>query len=101
MFNLANYGISAVHYNRGHSHIDRVWVHTGPGNKGSDWPRTKVVSAIERNTTFVTILKNKNKKDDKWREGQLVQVDPLHGVKYIRTVGNGTTADNLRRLPTF
>jgi hypothetical protein len=84
MSNWADYGISAVKYNRKHTHIDKVIVHRDPGGKigrGQEWPRTKVVSLLERNKTFVTILKDE--KDDKWRKGRRLHV--VYGEKFIRT----------------
>ncbi|HEX6044113.1 MAG TPA: DUF3892 domain-containing protein [Pyrinomonadaceae bacterium] len=94
MSNWADYGISGVCYNNEHTHIDRVFVHENPGERigeGEEWPISKVVSAIERNKTFVTIFKNK--KGDKWRKGRRVHV--VYGEKFIRTDHNLKTRDNL------
>jgi len=101
MAKWADYGISEVRYNSEHTHIDKVKVHEDKGESigsGEEWFRTKVVSALERDTTFVTILK---KKDGTWRKGQEVHVVTIHGVKYIRTDKNQTTTDNLEDLPEF
>ncbi|HEX7332348.1 MAG TPA: DUF3892 domain-containing protein, partial [Pyrinomonadaceae bacterium] len=79
-----------------HTHIVKATVHKDPGVKtgsGKVWPRTKVVSAIEQNTTFVTIFK----KGDGWRKGQNVHV--VRGPKYIRTdMDDETMSDDLEDL---
>ena len=98
MSKWADYGISAVRYNKDHTHIVKVRVHKDPGaniGSGKVWPRTRVVSAIEQNTTFVTIFKNKQ--GDGWRKGQNVHV--LRGAKYIRTdMDDENESDNLEDL---
>ena len=94
MSNWADYGISAVQYNREHTHIEKVKVHEDPGGRtgsGKEWLRTDVVSFLDRDITFVTILKNGT--NGKWRKGQLVHVVPINGVKYIRT-DKGVEGDN-------
>jgi hypothetical protein len=58
----------------------------------------KVVSNIENDTTFVTILKTN---DGKWKKGQDVQIVIITGVKYIRTDQNCTACDNPGNLPEF
>jgi Protein of unknown function (DUF3892) len=96
----ADYGISNVRYNAAHTHIDKVKVREDKGDTlgtEEEWARTKVVSEIEKGTTFVTILKT----DDKWKKGQDVHLVTVNNVKYIRTDKNQKASDNLENLPEF
>lgn len=61
----ADYGISKVRYDQQGTHILKVEVREDKGDSfGSavEWLRTRVVSAVERGETFVTILKNSDNK---------------------------------------
>lgn len=101
MAKWADYGISAVGCNQAETHIVNVKVHPDNGETigaESVWTRNQVVSAIERGTTFVTILKNA---EGKWTRGQDVHLVTVNRVKYIRTDGNSKAADNLENLPRF
>lgn len=97
----ADYGISKVRYDSEQTHIVKVQVHEDKGDTfgaAAEWPRSRVVSAIERGTTFVTILKGA---DGKWQKGQDVHIITVDGVKYIRTDQNRRASDNLENLPEF
>lgn len=97
----ADYGISEVRYNTKGTHIDQVKVHKDNGNSigvAEVWSREKVVSKLEDNNSFVTILRNS---DGKWTEGRKVEIVKVNGTKYIRTDKNNTAADNLENLPMF
>jgi hypothetical protein len=96
----ADYGISKVQYDSEHTHIVKVQVHEDKGDKigtGSEWSRTQVVSGIEGEKSFVTILK----KADSYVQGQRVGIVTVNKVKYIRTDENQTASDNLEKLPEF
>lgn len=95
----ADYGISAVKFNNGGTHIDGVRVHKDKGNAMGDaevWSREQVILALENNYTFITIL---NYDKGIWDEGQEVSIVHVNGNKYIRTDKNKTPSDNLDNLP--
>jgi hypothetical protein len=97
----ADYGISAVKYNNERTHIVKVKAHKDSGDTisaSTEWTRSEVVSAVERGSSFVTILQAR---DDKWRKGQDVHIINISGVKYIRTDQNHKASDNLGELPEF
>ena len=97
----ADYGISKVRYNREHTHIEKVKIHEDKGETfGTEQEaiRSRVVSAIESGTTFVTILRSS---DSKWNKGQDVHIVIVNGVKYLRTDQNKKASDNLENLPEF
>lgn len=96
----ADYGISAVILNS-KGCIDQFKVHKDKGNvigDGEIWPREKVVSALEKDCTFITLL---NYNQGLWSEGQEVDIVNIDGNKYIRTDHNGYPSDNLDNLPKF
>ncbi len=95
----ADYGISAVRFNGKGIYIDQVRVHKDKGNAIGDaevWSREQVVSALESNYTFITIL---NGNQGIWDEGQEVNIIRVNGNKYIRTDKDLTPSDNLDNLP--
>ncbi|MCI0730563.1 MAG: DUF3892 domain-containing protein [Chloroflexi bacterium] len=97
----ADYCISKVRYNSERTHIVKVEVREDKGDSlgtASEWTRSQVVSAIDRGSTFATILLDAN---NKWRKGQDVHTVTVNGVKYIRTDRNNKESDNLGNLPEF
>jgi len=97
----ADYLISAVRYNSAGTHIDKVQVHEDKGEKvgpPSTWERTKVVSSLEANYTFMTITESSN---SEWQRGAEVDIVTINGTKYIRTDADATEEDNLGALPRF
>jgi hypothetical protein len=97
----ADYGISKVRYNDEETYIVKVKVLEDEGDAFSlaeEWTRSKVVSAIERGKTFVTILRGAN---NKWKKGQEIHIITVNGIKYIRTDQNRKASDNLENLPKF
>ncbi|PKN52858.1 MAG: DUF3892 domain-containing protein [Deltaproteobacteria bacterium HGW-Deltaproteobacteria-13] len=101
MSKWADYGISAVKFNEGHTHINKVRVHPDNGDSiGAFFEQTRmdIVNAIKKGTTFVTIFKGS---DGKWQKGQSVYIIKINGVEYIKTVDNGKAIDNLDNLPEF
>ncbi len=97
----ADYGISAVRYDRTGTRIELVRVREDKGDTfgpAEEWLRSQVVTALERGKSFVTILRGQ---DQKWQKGQVVHTVTVNGVKYIRTDQNSRAADNLENLPTF
>lgn len=101
MTKWADYGISDVRYNDKHTHIDQVKVRADNGDGFSAaaiWEREDVIKAIENGTTFVTVMVNS---EDKWNKGQPVLIIKVGGTKFIKTVDNGKTSDNLENLPEF
>lgn len=97
----ADYLISAVRYNREHTHIVEVWVHEDNGSTvgiGSSWSRQRVIVSIKNGLSFFTIYKDR---EGKWQRGQKVIVVNIFGVEYIKTTDNGKASDNLENLPEF
>jgi len=96
----ADYGISAVIINS-EGHVNQLKVHKDKGNvigDGELWSREQVVSALEKNYTFITLL---NYNQGVWSEGQEVGVVHVNKDKYIRTDQDQTPSDNLENLPKF
>lgn len=101
MAKWADYGISAVRYSDGHQHIACIRAHRDNGDSiGLEeiYERSQVVAAINRGTSFVTILKSG---ESKWLKGQPVIVVRINGVDYIKTTNNSQANDNLENLPEF
>ncbi|MGB9980595.1 DUF3892 domain-containing protein [Methanobacterium sp.] len=95
----ADYGISAVRFNGKGTYIDQVRVHKDKGNAIGDaeiWSREQIVTALEHNYTFITIL---NGSQGIWSEGQKVNIVHVDGSKYIRTDEDHNPSDNLVNLP--
>lgn len=101
MSKWADYGISAVRYNKAHTHIDKVRVHSDNGDSigvANEYSRADIVAAIKKGTTFVTIFKGT---DGKWKKGQAIYIIKVNNIEYIKTVDNGKAIDNLENLPEF
>ena len=97
----ADYGISAVRYDKDRKHIEKVRVHKDNGDsigQPSEKTRTSVVSSIESGTTYVTILKSMDKK---WEKGEDVHIVTVKKKNYLRTDANEIEEDNLDELPEF
>ena len=95
----ADYGISAVRFNDKGIYIDQVRVHKDKGIAMGDaevWSREQVISALENDYTFITIL---NYDQGIWSEGQEVNIVPVNGNKFIRTDKDRTPSDDLDNLP--
>ncbi len=97
----ADYGISAVKFNDGGTQIYQVKVHKDKGNSIGDaelWSRDQIISALENDYTFITIL---NQNQGIWGEGEEVNIVQVNGNKYIRTDHDQTPSDSLDNLPKF
>jgi hypothetical protein len=97
----ADYLISAVRYNSTETHIDSVRIHVDNGDSvgaGVHESRQTVVNRLGAGYTFMTITAGD---DGKWNKGAKVQTITIDGVKYIKTVADRTTKDNLGALPRF
>lgn len=97
----ADYLISRVKYNMDKNHIYSVEVREDLGNNVGDpqiQKRLWVVSELESKKTFVTILKNKERR---WTKGDEVHIIAINNQKFIRTGGNKKEEDNLGELPEF
>lgn len=96
----ADYCISAVSFNSGHTHIDKVKARKDLGEKLDAeiiYTRAEIVSAINAGNTFVTVVMS----NGSLSIGQPVFVVTINGVKFIKTVRDNTTKDNLDNLPEF
>lgn len=96
----ADYGISAVSYDKDHEHIERVEIRKDNGDKFGQaeiHPRQNIIKAIEAGTTFVTIVND----GQNWNKGSEVFVITVNGRKFIKTKSDNTEADNLENLPEF
>ena len=97
----ADYCISAVRYDESRTHITYVKAYADNGEKlvdESTYSRLTVVEAIEKGTTFITVLQNS---EGKMNKGQKVIVVVINNAKYIKTVDNKREVDNLENLPEF
>ncbi|MCW7755415.1 DUF3892 domain-containing protein [Desulfobotulus sp. H1] len=99
MAKWADYGISAVRYDSDDQYIDKVKVHKDNGDTigaGETWTRTDVLSKMDDDKTFITILKDSN---DKWKKGQDIHIITVNGRRFLRTDANERAKDNLENLP--
>ena len=101
MAKWADYCISAVRYNGGNIHIDRVQVRIHDDAKNTmgaakESSRAEVVKLLEQGKTFITIVK----KSDGWTKGAPVRVLPVM-TDYITTAADKKASDNLENLPPF
>jgi hypothetical protein len=97
----ADYCISAVRYNSTGNHIEKVQVCEDYGKtlgNFEEWLRSNVISSLNNNKTFVTIIMNEGGSCSRGVDVHGVNVD---GTKYIRTDKDQTTQDNLGNLPRF
>ena len=97
----ADYGISEVRYNSKGTHIEQVKVHVDNGDTmepANVWTRENVISYLDKNYSFVTIIKKNN---GNWGFGAKVEIITVNGSKYIRTNRNKIAMDNLEDLPKF
>lgn len=92
-----SYGISKVHYNSAHTHIDRVRVRRlhgrRIGSKEMEWSCDEVVNRIKKGDRFVTLPKSD--------AGKLQIGQTVEALIFIRSIPNGDDSDNLRGLPKF
>jgi len=99
-YNMVLYWISEVCYNPQKTHISSVKIyqdgHISSGNH-SIWSRQNVVTAIKNGHDIWTMTKERGK----WIKGAKVQIVPVEGTEYIKTVNDSTPKDNLGNLPKF
>jgi hypothetical protein len=95
----ADYVIVGVNYSEEKKHIQNVKIYEDNGDLTNLQlvARQKVISLLDGGKMIVTAYSG----DKGWRKGDNVGIVELSGVKYIRTDGNKTGADNLGNLPTF
>jgi hypothetical protein len=101
MTKWADYGVSAVRFNNTHTHIDRLRLYPVNGDSlgvAQENTRAEIVAAIKKGTTFVTIYMNS---EGTWNKGQSIYIVNINGTKYLKTVDNGKTVDNVDALPEF
>lgn len=100
MAKWADYGISAVRYDSDDQYIDKVKVRKDNGETigaSETWSRKDVLSKMDDNKTFVTILES----GGKWNKGQDVHTIMVDGRHFLRTDANKKSKDNLESLPKF
>lgn len=96
----ADYAIVGVSYGDGGKHILKVKILEDTGEKLTNEQivtRPNVVSLLDGRKTIITAYQ----RDGKWQKGDKVGIVEINRVKYIRTDGNKTEADNLGSLPLF
>lgn len=101
MAKWADYGISAVRYEEDDQCIERLKVHRDNGDTigaGEDWSRKDVLSKMDEDRTFVTILNGDN---DRWKRGEDVHIVAVGGQRFLRTDANLRDQDNLENLPAY
>lgn len=90
----------SLSYDDEHTHIEKVKVRPDNADKlgkESIWQRGEVVSSIEDDNTFITVIKE----DKEWKKGEDVHIIEVNDEKYMRTDNNETEEDNLGKLPEF
>lgn len=100
MAKWADYGISAIRYDSDDQYIDQVKVHEDKGDTigaSKNWSRKEVLSAMDDDKTFSTILKE----NEKWKKGQDVHIITVDGRRFLRTDANKKSKDNLEKLPKY
>ncbi|WP_394172382.1 DUF3892 domain-containing protein [Guptibacillus hwajinpoensis] len=96
----ADYLISAVRYHNNEDYIEELAVHVDNGESvgaSSSWSRQKVVSSINKGSTFFTIYKQ----NTQWTKGAKVEVRIIDSENYLRTDSNRIKKDNLGQLPKY
>lgn len=103
---LPNYIITRVQYSKnsnGNTVISNAKV--GKINKEKEsvsipisWTRQEIVEKLEKKYTFATATEESDKT---YKVGADIIIVEINDVKYIRTDGNETEADNLGELPSF
>jgi len=94
----ADYCISAVTYDRGHSLIVKASVCEDKGDAlggASEWTRAELIATLDIGRTFVTIWMGK---DGMYKKGEEVGIVSHDGVMYIRTDENNIAADHLGNM---
>lgn len=97
---MAKYGITAVDYDINPKHIKNVQISLILGDRlGSSeiWSRNKVISTIENLHRVITVAKS----PQGIKTADVRVVHYSNGEKYIRSVPDTTTADNLGNLPSI
>ena len=97
-----DYYVSEVKFNSDDTHISKLKVYTvNEGGKFSpDKPqiltRPDIVKLIEEGKKFKTIVKKPDEKG--WNMGSDLTIQPV-STKYLKTVQDNSTKDNLDNLP--
>ena len=103
---LPDYIITRVRYSK-NSHGNTVISNAKVGKISKEtesvsipisWTRQEIVEKLEKNFTLQTAKENPN---GEYELGANVRPVEIGDVKYIRTDGNKTEADNLGELPSF
>lgn len=68
------------------------------GGPASESSRREVIANIKNKKTYITIYKGH---DNKWKNGEAVQIIVVDEIEYIRTDQNQTRSDNLGDIPEF
>ena len=95
-----DYLITAVRFKKEKRHIELVKIWKDESNQVSNpqtVPRSSIVSAIERGTSFMTAYD----KGGRWWRGAAVETVLINGTKFIRTDQDRIEEDNLGELPEF
>jgi len=96
----ADYGISAVRYDRQRVQIIRVKVHPDKGDMlgpPNEYDRTTILDALRRGVSFVTITAD----EGNWHKGEPVMVLTLKDSLFLRTDQDEVAHDELARVPEF
>ena len=96
----ADYVITAVNHQHGHSTITHVQVRPDLGEtlgQAVVWTRADVLKGLDTGRTFVTAFL----RDGKWQLGADVHAVTVGWERYLRSDHNAIRADNLDSLPEF
>ncbi len=96
-----DYCISAVRYDGGRRHIDKVRVHAVAGDSignACEIPRSEVAAAMGVMRSFITITEDA---DGNWVKAGDVRIIEVNGKKHLRTDCMKEDSDSFGNLPEF
>jgi hypothetical protein len=102
MSKWADYVITAVRFNAGDVHIDRIKVQEDLGDKlgpAQEMSRAQVVKLIEQGKSFITAPKSTTN-PSQVSKGAIVSVQPVT-TNFIKSKADNRISDNLDELPKF
>ena len=92
---VADYCVYGVRYATHRRYIEWLFAFVPNGRK-QEFTREAVINAIECGTTFCTGVENAA---GSYTWGAMLKVIKVGGIKYLKTVADGTPDDNLGNLP--
>lgn len=98
----ADYCITHKRMNPARTHIDSIKAFPDLGEtlgEATTRSRSQVIADLKAGITYLTIYKTAD--SSKWQWGELVTIEKVNGEEYIKTLPDGSEADNLDKLPNY